>query len=210
MNARLQSPPAAMAATSLAGTLGLATAGWLISVPRMRGMDMGVATTLGSFPYFLSVWLPMMAAMMLPGTAPSALRVAEAGRSLLDVPRYVASYLGVWLLAGVAIFAVYRPHGTAVAGVITVAAGLYELTPVKGRLRRLCRDVPMPGWRLGLCCLGSSGGLMLVMVVLGVMSVTWMALVAGLLLVQKLSAPRAAIDIPVALAVLALGLAQLI
>jgi hypothetical protein len=51
-------------------------------------------------------------------------------------------------VAGVLVFAVYRPHGTAVAGAITVAAGIYELTPVKARFRRMCRDRSMPGWEL--------------------------------------------------------------
>ncbi len=152
----------------------------------------------------------MMAAMMLPGTAPSTLRVAADHRRFLDVPRYIASYLGVWSLVGVLVFAVYRPHGTAVAGAITVAAGLYELTPIKGRFRGMCRDRSMAGWELGLCCVGSSGGLMLVMIALGAMSLTWMAVLAGVLLVQKLVAPWAAVDVPVALAFVAVGLVQLI
>ena len=209
MNTRSASPPVAAQPAALAATIGLGAAGWILAVSRMRGMDMGPATTLRSFPFFLSVWVPMMAAMMLPGTAPSALRVAADSRRLLDVPRYVASYLAVWSLVGVVVFVVYRPHGAAVAGAMTVAAGLYELTPLKGRFRRLCRDRSMPGWELGLCCLGSSGGLMLVMVALAAMSLTWMAVVAGVVLVQKLVAPRAAVDVPVGLAFVALGLAHL-
>jgi predicted metal-binding membrane protein len=210
MNTRSASPPTAAHATALAATIGLGAAGWILAVPRMSGMDMGTASTLGSFPFFVSVWVPMMAAMMLPGTAPSALRVAAESRRFMDVPRYVTSYLGVWSLTGVLVFLVYRPHGTAVAGAMTVAAGVYELTPVKGRFRRMCRDRSMPGWELGLCCLGSSAGLMLVMVALGAMSLTWMAVLAGVVLVQKLVAPRAVLDVPVGLAIVALGLAQLI
>ena len=209
MNTRYASPRVAAQATALAATIGLAAAGWILAATRMSGMDMGTATALGSFPFFLSVWVPMMAAMMLPGTAWSALRIAADRRRFLDVPRYVASYLGVWSLAGVVVFAVYRPHGTTVGGAMTVAAGLYELTPIKGRFRRMCQDRSMPGWELGLCCLVSSGGLMLVMVALGVMSLTWMAVLAGVLLIQKLVAPRAAVDVPVALAIVTVGVAQL-
>jgi predicted metal-binding membrane protein len=209
MNTRSTSHLAAAPATALAATIGLGAAGWVLAATRMSGMDMGTATALGSFPFFLSVWIPMMAAMMLPGTARSALRVAAGSRRFLDVPRYVVSYLGVWSLAGVAVFAVYRPHGTAVAGAMTVAAGLYELTPLKARFRRMCRDRSMAGWELGLCCLGSSGGLMLVMLALGAMSLIWMAALAGVVLIQKLVAPRAAVDLPVALAILALGLTHL-
>jgi predicted metal-binding membrane protein len=46
---------------------------------------------------------------------------------------------------------------------------------------------------------------MVMMVVLGVMSVTWMAVIAAVVLVQKLLPPRAAIDVPVAMAIVALG-----
>jgi predicted metal-binding membrane protein len=44
------------------------------------------------------------------------------------------------------------------------------------------------------------------LVALGVMSVTWMAVVAALVLAQKLLPPRAAIDVPVALAIVGLGI----
>jgi predicted metal-binding membrane protein len=210
MNTRYASPRVAAQATALAATIGLAAAGWILAATRMSGMDMGTATALGSFPFFVSVWVPMMAAMMLPGTAWLAMRIAADRRGFLDVPRYVASYLAVWSVAGIVVFAVYRPHGPAVGGAITVAAGLYELTPIKGRFRRMCQDQCKPGWELGLCCLVASGGLMLVMVALGVMSLAWMAVIAGVLLFQKLVRPRAAVDVPVALAIVTVGVAQLI
>jgi predicted metal-binding membrane protein len=182
----------------------------VFTIERMRGMDMGVATRLGSFPYFLSVWVPMMAAMMLPGAAPAALRLEPAGRRVLDVPRYVVAYLGVWALAGVIVFALYRPHATVTAGVFTVAAGIYELTPIKRRFRQMCQETVLSGLGLGLCCVGSTVGLMLMMVVLGVMSVAWMAVVAGVVLAQKLLPPRVALDVPITLAILGLGIAILV
>jgi predicted metal-binding membrane protein len=176
----------------------------------MSGMDMGVATTLGSFPFFLSVWVPMMAAMMLPGVAPSALRIAGSGRAAFDISRYVGSYLGVWALFGVLVFALYRPHGTAIAVAITVAAGAYELTPVKRRFREMCRDRSASGLGLGLCCVGSSVGLMLMMVAFGAMSLAWMAGIAVVVLFQKLSPPRSVIDVPVALAIIGFGITQFV
>ena len=210
MNTRPTTFPAASQTAALVAIVGLGGAGWLLTVPRMSGMDMGTATTLGSFPFFLSVWVPMMAAMMLPGTAPSALRVAAQSRRFGVVLGYLASYLGMWSLVGVLVFVAYRPHGSAVAGAMTVAAGIYELTPLKRRFRRMCRDRSMPGWELGLCCLGSSGGLMLVMVALGPMSLIWMVVLAGVVLAQKVLPPRATLDVPVALAIVGVGLAQLI
>src|SRR5215467_4587924 len=73
--------PARTAATAaaLAATLGLAAASWVVAVWQMRGMDMGVATRLGSFASFIAVWVVMMAAMMLPGAAPAVVRRAQAG-----------------------------------------------------------------------------------------------------------------------------------
>jgi predicted metal-binding membrane protein len=50
-------------------TLGLAAACWVVAVRQMSGMDMGVATRLGSLGFFVTVWVVMMAAMMLPGAA---------------------------------------------------------------------------------------------------------------------------------------------
>jgi predicted metal-binding membrane protein len=195
--------------TALLATVGAGAAGWVIAVPRMSGMDMGVATTLGSFPFFLSVWLPTMAAMMLPGVAPSALGLAAAGRTGVDVVRHVGSYLAVWAVAGVVVFALYRPHSTTSAGAITVVAGLYELTPLKRRFRLMCQDRAGSGWELGLCCIGSTAGLMLVMLAFGAMSLTWMALVAAAVLLQKLLPPGAVVDVPFAMAIVAIGLVQL-
>jgi hypothetical protein len=43
---------------------------WWSTVDRMRGMDDGPGTGLGTLGWFLSVWLVMMAAMMFPSVAP--------------------------------------------------------------------------------------------------------------------------------------------
>ena len=47
----------ATTAAVLAATLGLAAASWGIAVWQMHGMDMGVATRLGSFASFIAVWV---------------------------------------------------------------------------------------------------------------------------------------------------------
>jgi predicted metal-binding membrane protein len=199
----------AAAAAAFTATIGLGAAGWIVTVQRMHGMDMGVATRLGSLSYFLSVWVPMMAAMMLPGTAPVVQRIVRVGGRLLDIPRYLGGYLAIWAGCGIAVYAVYRPHGTLAAGALTVAAGVYELTPKKRHFRQMCRDRVSSGLELGLCCVGSSIGLMLLMVALGVMSLTWMSVIAAVVLVQKLLPPRVVIDVPVAVAIIALGVAVL-
>jgi predicted metal-binding membrane protein len=161
---------------------------------------MGVATTLGSFPFFLSMWVPMMAAMMLPSVVPSAIRLAGSNRAVLDIPRYVGTYFGVWAFFGVLLFVAYRPHGAATAGAITIGAGAHEQSVVKRRFRTRCPDGLSSGLGLGLCCVGSSVGLMLMAAALGAMSLTVMAVTAAIVLLQELLAPRALIDVPVALA----------
>lgn len=198
-------PSAAPAAVALTATLGLAAVAWAVAVRQMSGMDMGTESSLGSVAFFAALWVPMMAAMMLPGAAPAAVRVAQDGGGARAVPLFLGSYLAVWALAGVAVYVLYRPHGTLAAGFATIAAGAYELTPVKAYFRRRCRDSDRTGWRFGLCCLGSTAGLMLILIALSVMSVAWMAVLAALALAQKLLPPRPALDIPIALAIIALG-----
>ena len=79
-------------ASALTATLGLAAASWGVSVPQMYGMDMGVANRLGSFPFFVSLWMSMVAAMILPGAAPTVVRrarVSGGSRTLPLSPRGV-------------------------------------------------------------------------------------------------------------------------
>jgi predicted metal-binding membrane protein len=204
------SPRTAETAATLAATLGLAAACWVVAVRQMNGMDMGVATRLGSFAFFVAVWAAMMAAMMLPGAAPAVLRRAQTGGGALAASMFIGSYLAVWTLVGVAVFALYRPHGSVAAGAITIAAGVYELTPLKRYFRWRCRESDRSGFEFGLCCVGSSIGLMLVLVALSVMSVTWMSVIAVFVLAQKLLPARAAIDVPLALAIVGLGVLILI
>src|SRR5580692_795471 len=166
--------PAVTAAT-LTGTLGLAAASWVVAVRQMNGMDMGVATRLGSFAFFAVVWVTMMAAMMLPGAVPAVVRRVQASGRVRGVPLFLGSYLAVWALAGVAVYLLYRPHGFAVAGAVVIAAGAYELTPLKRHFRRRCQESTGSGCGYGLCGLGSSAGLMVILVAQRGMSAAWMA-----------------------------------
>ena len=195
-------------ASQLIVMLGLAEASWVLAVRQMSGMDMGSATELGSLGFFVAAWVPMMAAMMLPGAVPAAWRFVRATGGALAVPFFAGSYLAVWTLVGLAAYALYRPHGAAVAGALTIGAGVYELTPLKRHCRRRCRESVRSGFEFGLYCVGSSIGLMVVLLALGAMSITWMAVVAVLVLAQKLLPPRAAVDLPVALAIIGVGILE--
>ena len=198
-------PGTAATAAALTATLGLAAASWAVTVRQMNGMDMGVATKLGSFAFFAALWAWMMAAMMLPGAAPAVVRRAQAG-GVRAVPLFVGSYLVVWALLGDVVYALYRPHGAVAAGSVAIAAGVYELTPLKRYLRQRCRESARSGFGFGLCCVGSSIGLMALLVALGVMSITWMVVITVLALGQKLLPAKAAIDVPLALAIIGLGI----
>lgn len=191
---------------ALTATLGLAAASWVITVRQMNGMDMGASTRLGSFAFFVALWVSMMAAMMLPGATPAVLRRAHASGRVRAVPLFVGSYLAVWTLVGVAVYALYRPHGSFAASAVAMAAGVFEFTPLKQHFRRRCRESVRSGFEFGLYCVGSCIGLMLMLVALGVMSITWMSVIAVLVLAQKLLPAKAAIDVPLALAIVGLGI----
>jgi len=192
------------------GILALAGASWLVAVRQMHGMDMGVATSLGSFAFFLAVWVSMMAAMMLPGAVPAAIRHARARGRARALPLFVASYLAVWTLVGVVVYPLYRPHGALAAGLIAVAAGTYELTPLKRHFRRRCRESLRSGLELGVYCVGSSIGLMLMLLAVGPMSIAWMSAITAVVVLQKLLPPTTTIDLPLALATAGFGVLVLV
>ena len=196
----------AATAVALTMTLGLAAASWLVVVRQMSGMDMGVATRLGSFQFFVTLWVLMMAAMMPPSAAPIVVRHAHGSGGVRAVPVFVGSYLAVWTLVRVAAYALYRPHGTFAAGAAVIAAGVYQFTLLKQRFRRRYRETVRSGLAFGFCCVGSSIGLMLMLVALNIMSITWMSAIAVLVLAQKVLPPKAAVDVPLALAVVGLGI----
>ena len=158
----------------------------------MSGMEMRAAS--------------MMAVMMLPGAVPSVLRCARAGDGVRAASFFVGSYLAVWIAVGVAVDALYQPHGSFVAGLVVIAAGVYELTPLKAYFRRLCRANVRSGFTFGLFCVGSSIGLMLMQVALGIMSVSSMAVITVIVSAQKLMPANAVVDVPLAFACVALGI----
>jgi predicted metal-binding membrane protein len=184
--------------------LGAALVAWIVTVERMRGMDEGPGTDLGGFGWYLGVWVTMTAAMMLPSATPAALDVARASRGLATV-LFAAGYLAVWTAYGLAAYGLYRVvtafdtgwlawdrAGPYVVGGTIVAAGIYELTPLKelllGRCRRIDPAKPgalRAGLGNGLQCVGCCFGLMAVLFAVGVMSIFWMAVVAGVIFAQK-------------------------
>ena len=201
-----------------------AVSAWAITVDRMRGMDTGPGTDLGGLGWYLGIWVTMTAAMMLPSAAPAARHVA---RLACRVPTllFTAGYLAIWTGYGLLAYGVFRlltsfdigwvawdRGGPYAAGGAIVAAGFYELTPLKGLSLRRCRSAPHAGnaFRSGLVhgldCVGCSGALMAVLFVLGAMSLFWMAVVAVAIFAEKVL-PRGPRLAPVfAVALVALGI----
>src|SRR5438045_2430760 len=86
----------------------LAAAGWWWTADQMRGMDNGPWAGLGTFSWFLSVWVVMMAAMMLPSVAPTIALYSRMTRrrSPLSPLLFAAGYLVPWAGAGVLAFGI--------------------------------------------------------------------------------------------------------
>ena len=180
---------------------------WAVTVQRMRGMDMGPGTDLGGLGWFALVWVTMMAAMMLPSVAP----IAVAHSRGLSVVVFAAGYLIAWAAFGILAYAFvdgvrslelgflsWDSAGRYVAGGVVIGAALYELTRAKKRFLQRCRDTRLLRLRPGIAgalstgieqggfCIGCSGALMAALFALGVMSITWMFLIAALVALEKL------------------------
>jgi predicted metal-binding membrane protein len=198
-----------------------AVAAWAVTVQRMRGMDAGPGTDLGGLGWYLGVWVTMTAAMMLPSTVSAARLVAR--RSNVPTLLFGAGYLAVWTVYGLLAYGVFRlvtsfdtgwlawgRDGPYAAGGVIVAAGLYELAPLKRASLRRCRSAGRGnalsrGLAHGLDCVGCSGALMAVLLVLGAMSLFWMAVLAVAIFAEKILPSGLRIALAVALAVIALG-----
>jgi predicted metal-binding membrane protein len=196
--------------------VGVAALAWVITANRMEGMDMGPGTDLGGLGWFAGVWAVMMAGMMLPSLSPMAVaysRSAGGGPagSFGGAALFATGYLLVWVAAGLLAYALiegvrsldlgfldWDAGGRYVAGGVIVGAALYELTPLKARCLRHCRDsrllrerpgaigALLMGVEQGRFCVGCSWALMAALFALGVMSIGWMLLIAALIAIEKL------------------------
>jgi predicted metal-binding membrane protein len=212
----------------------LAGAAWWWTVEQMRGMDTGPWTGLGTFGSFLSLWVVMMAAMMFPSVAPTiALYARMSGKSRLMPLVFTGGYLVTWAGAGIVAFMVglagshaaggvlsWDHAGRRIAGATLILAAAYELTPLKNACLGKCRSplgALLGSWRdgssgalrmgakNGAWCVGCCWALMASLFALGVMSVTWMAIVAGLIAIEKILPWRRTATYGTALVLLALG-----
>lgn len=206
----------------IAALLVLAAAAWAliawqssVNDDEMMGPTMGMAA-----PVFLAIWVAMMIAMMFPTAMPMILTFArvQAGKAARDqatvpVGIFVAAYLLVWVIFGAAAFAV-ASAGEALAdrsmwlmdsaprigGVVLIAAGIYQLSPLKRICLSKCRS-PMSwllnSWRdgsggalrmgveHGVYCLGCCWLLFVILFPLGMMNIAAMAVITLLIFAEK-------------------------
>ena len=233
MSATASRWPARADARLVAGALVLTAGAWALTADRMAGMDAVPGGELGGVGWFTLTWLVMMAAMMLPALTPMVVAYRRRAASLDASAAFAGGYLAAWLVAGLvgylAIEAVrsldlgflgWDEAGRYVAAAAIAGAGLYQLSAPKGAfLRRCCdrRTFVHEHWRPGRLgavrmgvyhggyCVGSSWALMAALFALGMMSLTWMAVVAALIAAERLL-PRTT-RLAVALVFVALGTA---
>jgi len=191
---------------------------------QMPGMTMSVMTpaswTPGYAALMVSMWWIMMVAMMLPSATPTLLLFARinrkekaGGRPYAPTAIFAAGYLAVW--AGFSVIAaglqwaleqtglvssMMASTSVWLGGTILIAAGLWQLTPMKTVCLRHCRT-PLsflsghwkPGhlgaFRMGLehgaYCVGCCWFLMGLLFVGGIMNLYWIAGLAAYVLIEK-------------------------
>lgn len=204
-------------------------AGMDMSGMNMGGMDMGATATPGfrvwapaDFAFIFAMWAVMMVGMMTPSVAPMLLLYAGVGRQARASGRPIAStawfftgYLLVWVAFSVAatsaqwlladltlLSPTMATNSRILAGLVLVAVGLYQWTPLKAVCLRQCqapiaflashggfRSDPLGALRFGAghgaYCLGCCWALMALLFVGGVMNVLWIAGIAILILLEK-------------------------
>jgi predicted metal-binding membrane protein len=179
----------------------------------LRGMPMGMVQP--ALTALIPMWWLMMLAMMLPSAAPAILLYARVRQTRGDDAAivqpwvFLAGYLLVWLLFSIAAAVVQAlvtrtwialPSGAAQSAIL-IAAGIYQLSPLKSACLSRCRSPGQfisrhwrPGWdgamRLGILhgayCVGCCWMLMALLFVGGVMNFAWVVGLTVLVASEKL------------------------
>jgi predicted metal-binding membrane protein len=160
-----------------------------------------------------AMMLPSVSPMVLAFARVSRERSSRGQAAFVPTWVFLGGYLAAWTAYGLLAYGIFRlvnavagdwlawdRAGPYVAGGAILSAGLYQLTPIKDVCLRHCRTplhFLLHGWhegRLGalrmgvehgLYCVGCCWGLMVVLFSLGVMSLVWMAVIAGVIFAEK-------------------------
>lgn len=180
----------------------------------MTDMSMSMKSTMGAAGFMLA-WLAMMIAMMLPAMTPvvKLYALASGQGRVAPLSYFVCGYLLVWLVLGVPAYFAWRGLNmpmadgadwvARLAGGAFVAAGIWQLTPLKELCLRNCRS-PMSfflrysgqirrpfgavrmGVTHGLFCVGCCWAMFAVLVAVGTMNIGWMLILTALIVTEKL------------------------
>jgi predicted metal-binding membrane protein len=201
---------------------------WIIVMARdmygsLSGASQWMMTPSWDVPHLVllwAMWAVMMTAMMLPSAAPAMLMFGLAARRRHGrraaglIYSLAAGYVTVWALFSLLATAVHRTLATqflvssmmemtsaAAGATLLIAAGMYQLTPLKEACLRACQSplgFLMRRWRdgwfgafrmgleHGLYCLGCCWALMLLLFVGGVMNLAVIGGLTAFVAVEKL------------------------
>lgn len=140
--------------------IGLALVAWVATIDRMDGMDMGGRFTPGSFGFFITLWVVMMAAMMFPSVWPAVAtfglvvrrRLSADSSALARSIWFVAGYLVSWTIFGLIAFVLLSTARVAglnelsatelarfLVAPVALLAALYQIAPFKQACLKNCR-----------------------------------------------------------------------
>ncbi|MGH3147945.1 MAG: DUF2182 domain-containing protein [Rubrobacter sp.] len=196
----------------------LAATGWAYTAYQanaMMSMEGGMGMNgIGEFTPFLSGWVAMMVAMMLPATLPLILLYRTVARDRLGLVQVrigmatlLLGYIVIWTAAGLPVYAydlaadgVGSSMAALLPGLLLIAGGAYQFTDLKSRCHARCSSplfFLMQNWRPnttgalrlgvlhGVDCLGRCAGLMVGLVALGMMNLAWMLTAAVIIFAEK-------------------------
>jgi len=215
----------------------LGAGAWIYTVSRARDMGVGPGTMGMAFVFFATMWVAMMAAMMLPAIGPLAAEEgalvgggAGQGARVSATLAFGAGFLAPWTLYGVLAFAAFVGTGHLVDGSpgaakwlgvgIFAVAGLYQFTSPKRRALAHCRMAMaahsevgpvaggfLSGLRDGVVCVGCCAALMAIFLATGVMSISTMAALAVVIFAEKLLPDTRAFTVVVGLILIGFAVA---
>ncbi len=186
----------------------LATAAWAVLASGAVGhtshdvvLGSGQPPRLSTLIAFLGHWQLMVVATMLPPAIPAvAARARRTQRWWATTSAVVATTCVVWAGVAVAMLVgdstVHRlvaawpwlgQQKWLVTSVMLVLAGTVQLAPFERRALAEARSASGSPWRYAISCLGSCWALMLVMFAVGVSSLLWMAVLAAVMLVERVA-----------------------
>jgi predicted metal-binding membrane protein len=221
----------------------IAMSGWLMPLTLPPALSSAWTPFYWLVAFFM--WAAMMVAMMMPSASPMVLLYARvvrhaesqgrASRATASVTAFASAYLALWILFSLlavtaqwalehlgVMSAMMSLRTALLSGGVLIAAGLYQLSPVKAACLSHCRAPASfltahwrPGvfgaWRMGLShgayCVGCCAILMLLLFVGGVMNLIWIAGLTLFVAVEKLAPFGAAAAKAMAVALIAGGAA---